>query len=359
MNIRSPGVDAVIIGGGYYGCEIALELKRIGFQRVIIFEREKGIMRRASYVNQARIHNGYHYPRSLSTAERSHNNFERFLFEYEDAIYFKMEKIYAIAFGSRINANQYERFCSTVGIPCRLAPPRLSRLLDSSLIEAAFLTREFAFDAQIMAESLARQLGKAGVDLRLGTEVRVDEAHDDRVAVSFSGGTIDAAYVFNCTYAELDLVGVPLRSTIKRELTEMLLIDPPRDLDGLGVTVMDGPFFSTMPFPAARLHSLSHVRYTPHEAWYEGFEGTVVPHHSSRDAMMRDASRYLPCLEKSEIIRSLFDLKAVLLKNEDDDGRPILFEKGSSGRRVFSIMGSKFDNIYDVQENLRAQRWEL
>jgi len=359
MNVRSPSADAVIIGGGFYGCEIALELKRLGFRRVVIFERENGIMRRASYVNQARIHNGYHYPRSLSTAERSHHNFQRFLHDYEDAIDFGMEKIYAIAFGSRINASQYERFCATVGIPCRLAPTRLARLLDSNLIEAAFLTREFAFDARLIAENLARRLSEADVDLCVDTEVRVDKIHDDHVALSYSDGTVDASYIFNCTYAELDLVGIPSQSVIKRELTEMLLIEPPGDLRGLGVTVMDGPFFSTMPFPAALLHSLSHVRYTPHEAWHDGFKGAMAPHRTNRDAMIRDASRYLPCLTKSRVVRSLFDVKAVLSKNEDDDGRPILFEQSPESSRIFSILGSKFDNIYDVQEVLRAQTWNL
>ncbi len=140
-------------------------------------------MRRASYVNQARIHNGYHYPRSLSTAERSHRNFERFLRDYESAIDLDMEKVYAIAFGSRVNASQYERFCATVGIPCRSAPTRLSRLLDSNLIEATFLTREFAFNAQAMAEILAHRLAASGVELRLGTEARVDEVCGGYVTV--------------------------------------------------------------------------------------------------------------------------------------------------------------------------------
>jgi hypothetical protein len=32
---------------------------------------------------------------------------------------------------------------------------------------------------------------------------------------------------------------------------------------------MGGPFFSTMPFPALGLHSVSHVRYTPHKGWID------------------------------------------------------------------------------------------
>ena len=79
-------VDAAIVGGGFYGCEVALELKRLGFGRILILEREPGMLRRASYVNQARVHNGYHYPRALVTALRSRMNFDRFIEDYGFAI---------------------------------------------------------------------------------------------------------------------------------------------------------------------------------------------------------------------------------------------------------------------------------
>ncbi len=117
-----------------------------------------------------------------------------------------------------------------------------------------------------------------------------------------------------------------MKARLKRELAEMLLIPPPRDIADVGITVMDGPFFSTMPFPAAKLHSLSHVRYTPHEAWTEPGHGNALPTRSNAAAMLRDAARFLPVLAKVEPVRSIFEIKTVLLRNEDDDGRPILAE---------------------------------
>ena len=59
-------VDVMVVGGGFYGCALALHLRR-SFERVVIVEREDGLLRRASYNNQARLHNGYHYPRSFRT----------------------------------------------------------------------------------------------------------------------------------------------------------------------------------------------------------------------------------------------------------------------------------------------------
>ena len=68
-------------------------------------------MDRASYVNQARIHNGYHYPRSVLTGFRSAVNFPVFVDEYGPAVVSNFEKYYGIAKHlSKVNAKQFEHF---------------------------------------------------------------------------------------------------------------------------------------------------------------------------------------------------------------------------------------------------------
>ena len=55
------------IGAGLYGLYAALYCAKRG-QSVEVLEIDSGPFRRATYINQARVHMGYHYPRSLSTA---------------------------------------------------------------------------------------------------------------------------------------------------------------------------------------------------------------------------------------------------------------------------------------------------
>ncbi|MEO8408657.1 MAG: D amino acid oxidase (DAO) family protein, partial [Oxalobacteraceae bacterium] len=125
--------------------------------------------------------------------------------------------------------------------------------------------------------------------------------------------------------------------------------------------VMDGPFFSMMPFPARGLHTLSHVRYTPHLHWKDelGIDPYQKLDHYDRatrvDRMVRDVGRYLPAVFDAKYIDSLFEVKTVLVKNEGDDGRPILFEKHSELPGCYSVLGGKIDNIYDVLEKLDAE----
>jgi hypothetical protein len=140
----------------------------------------------------------------------------------------------------------------------------------------------------------------------------------------------------------------------------MALLDVPPSLEGLGVTVMDGPFFSLMPFPARSLHTLSHVRYTPHLQWVD--QPNIDPYRrldeydgGSRAAwMLRDVARYMPEVANAVYVDSAFEVKTVLVKNELDDGRPILFEADAELPRLFSVLGGKIDNIYDVLEELDA-----
>jgi glycine/D-amino acid oxidase-like deaminating enzyme len=350
--------DAVVIGGGFFGCAIALELSRLGLARIVLCERQPALMRRASYVNQARTHNGYHYPRSLGTAESSHRNFERFIEDYRFAVKFDMESIYAIAATSRMNATQFMSFCAKIGAPCVEAPRRLVRLFDEDLIEEAFLAREFVFDADRIARDAERRLAAAEIDVRLSTSARVEKISQLDVTVATTTGRLSAGLVVNCTYAAIDDVGIVLSARLKRELTEMILIRPPKELETLGITVMDGPYFSTLPFPATPLHSLSHVRFTPHEAGTGKDFSQARPIRSNAVSMLRDAARYVPCLSNAEMVRSIFELKAILMRNEVDDGRPILFEVSPQSDRILTIMGSKIDNIYDAIDAVRSHRWE-
>src|SRR5687767_2065339 len=87
--------DALIVGGGFYGCEMAVRLRQ-RLPRVLLVEGDAQLLGRASYHNQARIHNGYHYPRSLLTALRSRLSYARFKTDYADCVADQFEKYYAI-----------------------------------------------------------------------------------------------------------------------------------------------------------------------------------------------------------------------------------------------------------------------
>ncbi|KAB0565138.1 FAD-binding oxidoreductase [Pseudomonas palleroniana] len=361
--------DAVIIGGGFYGAAIAVYLvKQKGFKHVVLIEREAALLTRASYNNQARVHNGYHYPRSFTTAYRSRINFPKFVRDWPQAINQDFTKLYAISRrNSKVTSRQFERFCREIGVEFRAADPVLRTLFEPRLIESVYVVNEYAFDTLKLASWAARELAENGVSVRCNTHaLTISKGRETplQVGVRTNSGTeqlIQSRYVFNCTYSGLnqfagDFSGI--QSSLKQEITEMALMKMPDSLCGLGVTVMDGPFFSIMPFPARGLHTLSHVRYTPHQHWcdqpdLDPYEKLRSYHKASRvERMVRDVARYMPDVWRATYQESLFEIKTVLAKNESDDGRPILFERHTTLPGCYSILGGKIDNIYDVLERL-------
>lgn len=373
MQTTDMDKDVVIIGGGFYGAAIAIYLaKQRGLKRITLVERESGLLTRASYNNQARVHNGYHYPRSFTTAYRSRINLPRFVRDWPDAVKQDFTKLYAIARrNSKVTAKQFDRFCREIGAKIQPAEPALRALFEPRLIEDVFLVEEYAFDATKLASWAERELKECGVQIRLDTHVTgISNGANETLSVAVqpqrrAEELITCRYVFNCTYSGLNQFEGDFPGTqtgLKQEITEMALMRSPPALQGLGITVMDGPFFSMMPFPARGLHTLSHVRYTPHLHWIDqhGIDPYQKLEHYERatrvDRMVRDVGRYLPAVLDAKYVDSLFEVKTVLVKNESDDGRPILFEKHPELPGCYSVLGGKIDNIYDVLEKLDAEQ---
>lgn len=356
--------QAAVIGGGFFGCAVALHLRKLGLRRIALVERESQLLTRASYRNQARVHNGYHYPRSLLTAARSRCNCPRFCQDYGFALETDFVTLYAVAAKrSKVTARRFEHFMRDIGARYEAAGAGYASLFDPTQIAAVFVAEEYVFNAIRLREHFSRELTAAGIEMLLGTEslgvVRCGDQDRLEVRLRSSAGnaSMETDMVFNCTYAALNHTvrdGRPL-TPLKHELAEIALVEVPADLTGVAVTVMDGSFFSCMPFPAERCHSLSHVRYTPHDAFLD-WEGSADPskgldsrsHRSRVQYMIADGARMLPCLRFARWRRSLFEIKTVLVRNETDDGRPILLRREALHPRLFSLLGAKIDNIYDV-----------
>jgi glycine/D-amino acid oxidase-like deaminating enzyme len=354
--------DAIVIGAGFYGLSLALHLSARKW-RVLVIEADIVPMSRASWVNQARVHAGFHYPRNFITALRSLHNYPRFVEDFRPAIVDDFQMLYAIArHRSKVNAKRFHMMFAAMRAPIDVASPAQRALFNPDLIEAVFACRESAVDSTTLRSLLVERLAGAPIKLMLATRaVRITKEEGVTLSVTLANGaTVSAPLVFNVSYSQLNslllasnLNPIPL----KYELAEVALVDPCSALAGLAVTVMDGPFFSIMPFPARKLYSLTHVRYTPHFAWRDGAGAgdpqSIVerlPQHSNWRHMVHDAQRFVPALAGVTWRESLFTVKTVPLKNDRDDGRPILFRPTPELPGLYSILGSKLDNIYDLFE---------
>ena len=356
--------DVVIIGGGLFGVSLALFLSTVT-KNILLVEKEDGILERGSKNNQARVHTGFHYPRSAITAVKSmilHQKFER---DFPNAIIDNFKMLYAISKKhSKISSKRFWRMFKDMNAPIQKVEFN-SGLFNDNYIDAVFECRENAFDYVILKKHLEERIMSSGINVMLDTEVQnIIESTPNSKVILKNNNSISGKYIFNITYGNINNVlansGMDILR-IKNELVEIALIEPPSEIKELGITVMDGPFFSLMPFPSLNKHSFTHVRYSPHKTWMPK-KNSATPYNSPKKLcekskykyMLNDAARYIPCLIDSSYETSLYEIKSVLIKNEINDGRPILFHKASPASKVISVLGGKIDNIYDLFENVRS-----
>jgi glycine/D-amino acid oxidase-like deaminating enzyme len=293
-------------------------------------------------------------------------NYDRFVEEYSDCVDESFPHYYAIARGlSKTTASQFAEFCRRIGAPLTPASSEVTRLFDSSRVEGVFVVRECAFDAAKLRARVERELAEAAVDVSVRSEAVSASQGAQRCDVAVRSGDkefqVRTPLVINATYSRLNALLHASHATpipAKHELTEMALVEPPPELSGAAVTVMDGPFFSLMPYPSRGLFTLSHVRYTPHASWLDDAsartDGDALLHSraSAGMHMIRDAQRYLPIMRHARQVDSIWEVKTVMPRSEADDSRPILLRRSEELPAVVTVLGAKIDSVYDVEDAL-------
>jgi len=368
--------DKIIIGAGLYGLYAAELCGRHG-QSVLVLECDAAPFQRATYINQARVHQGYHYPRSLSTAVKSAGYFKRFNEEYGFCINREFEKVYATsAEYSWSDAQQFLHFCKAAGIPCKPLHPE--QFFKKDMCDGAFLTREYTYDAAILRDYYMDKIGAMPhVEMRFGAEITAMERSNDRFLIrTADGASYESAFVLNATYASTNQISQMLgfdTFQIKYELCEIILCKVNEELDKYGFTVMDGPFFSIMPFGKTGYHSLTSVTFTPHSTSYDevptfacqqrsgGYctperlgncNGCPAKPASAFPYMGQLARKYLRDEYEFTYDSSLFSMKPILMASEVDDSRPTVVRKLSEQPTFVSVLSGKINTVYDLDEVL-------
>lgn len=369
--------DKIIIGAGLYGLYSALfSGKR--HQHVLVLELDPASFRRATYINQARVHQGYHYPRSISTAMKSAGYFERFNRDFGFCINREFTKVYATSGQySWSNGVQFKNFCRAAGIPCEELHPE--RFFQPGMCDGAFLTREYTYDAMILKEYYLEQLSRfPNVEILYGVHItKMEKGTDDFMVYTEEGSRYRSGFVLNATYAAtnqiLALGGWKETFKIKYELCEIILCDVNEALKPYGFTVMDGPFFSIMPFGKTGFHSLTSVTFTPHTTSYEDVPtfpcqgksgGFCSPERlgncndcpakpvTAFPYMARLARKYLREEFGFSYRESLFSMKPILMSSEIDDSRPTVIRVYSRKPTFVGVLSGKINTVYDLDEVL-------
>lgn len=368
--------DRIIIGAGLYGLYSAYYCGRRK-ERVLVLECDPTPFRRATYINQARVHQGYHYPRSLSTAIKSAGYFERFNRDYSFCINREFEKVYATSSQySWTNGDQFLDFCKAAEIPCEELNP--GRYFKKDLCDGAFLTREYTYDATMLRDYYVEKINELdNVRILYDADIQAINKDGEFYVVELADGEeYSTGFLLNATYAGtnqiLDMLGYE-KFKIKYELCEIILCDVNDKLKEYGFTVMDGPFFSIMPFGKTGQHSLTSVTFTPHTTSYDDVPRFKCQSESKgycssfrlgncNDCpakpetafpyMANLARKYLRDDYEFSYSSSLFSMKPILMTSEIDDSRPTVIRVYSKTPTFVGVLSGKINTVYDLDEVL-------
>ncbi len=373
--------DAIVIGGGIFGCYAALYLAGKG-ARVALLEKEARLFQKASLVNQARLHGGYHYPRSVATAVMSDAHKERFTAEHRRFIHTSFEKYYAIdRYGSFTDAGQFERFCHYLRIPCERVEAH--PLFNFHRLEALFRTVEHSFDPVLLAAWYRQRVeAERNIALLLQTQVKTATAQgkewlvEAQTAQDAHPTLLRAPIVINATYAATNAInqrfGVPALA-LTHEISEIAFAASPQ-LRNIGLTVMDGPFGSIMPYGLSGLLSISSVAYTHHAISYDDLPTfdcqrplsdprcqpeapgicTTCPRRPPTNAhkMIAQMRQYLAESVQLQYLFSYFTIKTKLKASYIDDGRPTEIALLREQPHFYCLFAGKVNSIYEIEKML-------
>jgi len=342
-----------------------------------VLEHDQGPFERATYINQARVHMGYHYPRSISTAFKSKAYFDRFNNDYAFCVNKKFDQIYATSANfSWTSASQFKKFCKDADICCDEVSTET--YFKPNMCDGAFITTECTFDAQMLKNWFIAEIQKFP-NIKIVYGARINRIENDGKYYIFTLGNSEnyqTGFVLNAAYAGINqihaMLGFP-EFKIKYELCEIIICKPKDRLVNVGITVMDGAFFSIMPFGKTDCHSLTSVTFTPHITSYDNIPtfdcqvrsgGYCSPQRlgncntcpakpgSAWEFMGHLAKKYLKEDYDFDYVKSLYSIKPILKASEVDDSRPTIIRKYSDDPRFTSVLSGKINTVYELNGEL-------
>ena len=148
-------------------------------------------------------------------------------------------------------------------------------------------------------------------------------------------------------------------------MCEKIVIEIPDELKGISTVVMDGPFMSFDPLGKTGYAVMGHVDHAIHH-WNIG-EVAEVPDHikpylnkgiipsadfsfSRGNLFLETGSEFMPMLEKSKHIGSMFTIRTVLPRVDASDTRPTIVNLVD--QKIITVYSGKIGNSVKAAQDV-------
>lgn len=330
--------NILVVGAGIFGVTTAIYLAKLGY-KVEIKERREDILCEASGRNQFRLHVGFHYPRSLTTAMGCKLARDQFVKEYKEAIVTDSSHLYCLSnIDSLVTSSKFLEFCENLGEPYQIVSPSFISNQISLVIEV----NENMIDPFVLKDICIKKLKETQVRVTLNTEVTKEEfSRYDQVII--------------CAYSGMNsLLDDPI--DLQYEVCEKLVVKLPEIFQNKSIVVLDGSFMCIDPYSTTGFHQIAHVKHMIRDTWVGKDElrtykwrDMLSKHIVSSSTPYEQLNEYLtsptqffPNIGKPQHIGSMFTTRVVLPNLNSTDARPTIVKRINN--RVISVFSGKLGN---------------
>jgi len=320
-----------VLGGGLYGSHIGLALIRDGHQ-VELHESAPSLFMGASGNMPARLHLGFHYPRSKLTRTACQDHYERFMATYGHLTRGVPVNIYAIA--DKLSLVDFGNYCQSLKDEIEFV--RIARPEEFGLknVEGAILTGE--------RHLVIREARRYFTDMLHGA-IRFETP-------AASHGEAEYDLTIDCTFCARESAGVD-----RYEPCVSALLRGPTNA---AVTIMDGAFPSLYPFDELEgLCSLTSAKLTPLTKECTSYDEArlLLTETSERtlldrcQAMVEQMAQFYPRVRDYDCIGYMKAIRAMPLSGADAR----LVDVVRISPKTIRIRASKLDAIFYAEQEVK------
>ena len=245
-------IKIAVIGGGFFGSSIAIELKeKFGNYNIDLFEKKDDLLKGTSGKNQFRLHKGYHYPRSKDTYLECKISNGSFINNFKDC-FLNSNNFYSISkYKSKINFNQYLEYLNRVNLRHKII--KKHKLINEEMSQGIISVNEKIIDISKARNVLKNKISSLGINTYLNHNVNLNKkfiSNYDLVILS--------------TYDNNNYLKKKINIDTEKyyyQLVEKIIIKSPSIFKRFSCVILDGDFMSLDPYnEKMNYHICGHVK---------------------------------------------------------------------------------------------------
>lgn len=346
-----------IIGGGLFGITAYITLKKKGYD-CALFERKKDLLLGASTNNLNRVHFGYHYPRDDQTAKQSLKGYLSFKKFYKGAIIKNFKNYYLIAKKSRVNFQNYLKFCKRNNLSFKIINNSNIQLYLKN-IQGGIEVKEPIYDWNIIKKKTKSILKRIKNNkIHLSEEVqKIEKMKKYKLktnkSIYFFDLIVDASYDQSSR-----LIKFSKRKIINKYQLVVVFEFIPQNFKKIGLALMDGNFFSFLPKGKQNKHLLYHVNYSilkekicsEFPSHWKNIKKFKYLIKKSQKLILKEFKKYLPDTKIKFTKIKYINPRILPAYEEKSDKRISKITEISNN--YFQIFSAKVDHSVDISNEL-------